>query len=222
MCGTLSSMTVKRALLLILMLMAGRTAMFGLFSAMGASNADAGSRLSGSMIAVMAVAGAAILSAIWFLSAKQLGRTLLHVGWTFDSPARVLIAALAGFLASLLFLFALYAVLGQSPSELLAQLLGSTALEYLQFLVTGIVASVAEETLFRGNLQQALEKHLPVLPAVLVCAVVFSLYHLNFRPVGLVSKFLLGLIFSGTAKSGRSLTSSGIAHSMFWVAAGTA
>lgn len=48
----------------------------------------------------------------------------------------------------------------------------------LAFLTLVVIAPIAEELLFRGYLQGKLQKHVPLIPAVLVTSIVFAAAHL--------------------------------------------
>jgi len=73
------------------------------------------------------------------------------------------------------------------------------------FALTSIVVGLREEILYRGVLQNLLEKRMGWIPALIVSNVIFTLYHYGaqpFTPLGLTMLFsmgsILGLIYYGT------------------------
>lgn len=63
--------------------------------------------------------------------------------------------------------------------------------------LTSVVVAVREEWLYRGVLQNILERHLGWLPALLLSNVVFTLYHYGAQPFtlpGLVELFAMGCV----------------------------
>lgn len=75
----------------------------------------------------------------------------------------------------------------------------------------GLAAPVCEEFFFRGVLQSALGERLAPSAAVVVTALVFSLFHLD--PVGFVARFELGVVFGLLAWRSGSLWPAIAAHS---------
>lgn len=97
----------------------------------------------------------------------------------------------------------------------LLSLLGFQFLSYLEayqlhdwplwpaFLVTAVLAPVAEEVMFRGVIQQALERLLRPGEALVVQAALFSALHLS--PAILLTHFAMGLLFGWVFRQSRSL-----------------
>jgi membrane protease YdiL (CAAX protease family) len=97
----------------------------------------------------------------------------------------------------------------------LLSLLGFQFLSYLEsyrhhdwplwpaFLVTAVLAPVAEEVMFRGVIQQALERLLRPTEALVVQAALFSALHLS--PAILLTHFAMGLLFGWVFRQSRSL-----------------
>jgi membrane protease YdiL (CAAX protease family) len=213
--------TLKCSLFLVVLLLVMRTLLFGVLSVVQGSQTDASSRLSPVALLAMVAFVPLMIFVLWRLAARDLGRNLSQVGFTLQPPARIIAAGFAGAVACTALLVGVYVASDETLADVLTALTSATAFQRLQFLVIGIAASLAEETVFRGALQEGLERRFPVVLAVLLNAAIFSLYHINFGVTSLVSKFAFGLIFWATKRAGNSLTSSTLAHALFWCLAGT-
>jgi membrane protease YdiL (CAAX protease family) len=109
---------------------------------------------------------------------------------------------------------------GESSHDVVATLLGFSAAQRLLFLIIGLDAAFTEESLFRGYLQPTLVHKLGFPAGLLVMAAIFALYHLKLRPVVLLGKLLLGIVFGLLRGRDRPLWSSAIAHGLLWVVLG--
>ena len=152
-----------------------------------------------------------------------LGRlTPSELGWRAEGLATEVLIGLAG-VAILVVLMVESAILfGVGTTELIDTMTAWSPKQRLLFLCIGITAALTEETLFRGYLQPELTSRLGVAPGILLTAAIFSLYHLNFRPVSLLSKFLFGVALGGMRQRRGLLIAPTIAHALFWAVAGFA
>lgn len=97
--------------------------------------------------------------------------------------------------------------IGQSMSE------GSTMTLFLLFIGAVVLAAVVEELLFRGFLQQVLEKHWKdITKAVLVTSIFFAAIH--FNPWWIIQIYLLGIFMGYLAWRSNSVFPSIIFHGM--------
>ncbi len=84
----------------------------------------------------------------------------------------------------------------------------------LLFIGVGIFAPIGEELLFRGYLQQFLEKHWQdVTKAVLVTALTFALIHLN--PYWVIQAYLMGVVLGYLAWRTNSVLPAIICHGVY-------
>lgn len=90
------------------------------------------------------------------------------------------------------------------------------------FVLMGIIAAVPEETIFRGILQPTLQKMTGRWPGILLTAVIFTLYHVQYGfalPV-LISHLFTGLVLGLLRERTQTLWAPGIAHALVWVVLG--
>ncbi len=78
------------------------------------------------------------------------------------------------------------------------------------------------QSLFRGNLRPLLLARGGRAAGWLATALLFALAHLNPRPVALLGKALLGLLFGALRPRDGSLWAPFVAQLTVWVVAGTA
>lgn len=102
--------------------------------------------------------------------------------------------------------------------DVIRTITGYTASQRLLFLVIGASAAAIEETLFRGYLQPALVAKTNLVAGILIGAAVFALYHLFMGPsaIGLVAKFVSGVILGALRGRDRSLAAPMLAHFAMW------
>jgi uncharacterized protein len=146
------------------------------------------------------------------------GVGLRELGWRFDRPGRDVGLGVAGFCVCSAPLLAAYVASGEMTlPQIWAFTVEMPLTErgvYLLIAVFG--AALVEETLFRGYLQPALAARLGLVGGIVLQAAIFSLMHMNFRPVALVVKFLFGCVFGALRGRDRSLLVPGVAHGLIW------
>lgn len=174
--------------------------------------------------ALFVLFGLAVLSqtvlVIW-LGLVRIGRvSLRELGWREKNVRGDILWGLAGFLAVTVVVLVLSAVLGRSADETLADWQHRSAGVRLLGLGIGLLVAFNEETLFRGYLQGGLVARLGPVLGVIVTALVFALNHGNLRPMALLARFLLGLIFGVIAFRRRSLFPGALAHGLTWAVIG--
>jgi membrane protease YdiL (CAAX protease family) len=172
------------------------------------------------LLALTGTSAAVILPVLWYFCFSRPQRTFADLGWNLLQPLRTLaVGTLAGCACIAVLACALFG-LGVTPAEIMQSVQARGPLQWLTFLGIGVVAALAEETLFRGNLQKALETKMRPIFAATLCATVFALYHLSPTPIGLGVKFCGGMIFWAARVHGKSLAAPAIAHVLFWCMAG--
>jgi membrane protease YdiL (CAAX protease family) len=169
---------------------------------------------------LMLLSSAVLLPILWYFCLFRPQRTAKTLGWHFDKPLEIFIFGILGAAICLLVLTVTLVALGTPFSELLERIGSRGPSSWLMFLWIGLTAALAEETLFRGNFQQALETKMGPFLAGVLCAAIFALYHLNPNPVSLAIKFSCGLVFGLVRVKTRSLVAPAISHALFWVVAG--
>lgn len=90
------------------------------------------------------------------------------------------------------------------------------------FVLMGITAAIPEETIFRGIMQPTLQNKAGRWPGVLLTAIIFAVYHVQFAfalPL-LLSHFCFGLILGLLRERTGTLWASAIAHALVWVVLG--
>lgn len=63
-----------------------------------------------------------------------------------------------------------------------------------RFLILGILASVCEEFLFRGNIQTVFEAHLGVKKSIIWTSIMFSVFHLD--PATIIALLLFSFLIT--------------------------
>ena len=153
----------------------------------------------------------------------RVGRIRLSsLGWKTPLTLRVVLLGVAGGAASVALVFGIWLTMesGRTLGGFVHEIAGFSASQRVLFMLIGVQAAFVEETLFRGYLQPALiARWGPV--GIALTAAIFALYHLNFRPVSLCSKFLFGLVFGALRGRDRSLFAPAIAHALLWNIVGT-
>jgi membrane protease YdiL (CAAX protease family) len=150
-------------------------------------------------------------------------RSWRQLGWHTDQLPRQVMLGVAGGLVGVLVLFPILLLMGASVSEFTELLLAPSWSHRLVFLMIGIAAAFIEESLFRGNLLGSLQQHMSRWSAIVLQAVIFAVYHLNFQWPSLLDKLLLGVVFALPQFFGkqRSLVGGAIAHGLTWVLLGS-
>jgi membrane protease YdiL (CAAX protease family) len=174
-----------------------------------------------------ALAALAILAALDYLVVVRLGLrrmaglTLTDLGWRRPAPRDLAIGLLGLAIALALLLALIAAFTGGHVGFVFRKVAGFTPQQRLLFLAIGASAAFFEETLFRGALQPALQAKLGRWPGLVAGAMIFALYHLNFRPLGLAGKLALGLIYGVEREATRGLPAAALTHALVWVVLGT-
>lgn len=154
---------------------------------------------------------------------RWFGRIRLHeVGWRTEGLRQNLLLGLAGgFAATLLVSLVVWIQADFQGEALLETFRGFSWEQRAMFLLIGLEAAFTEETLFRGYLQPALMRRLGTFGGLTCTAILFSLYHLQPRPLALGLKFVLGLLFGSLRGRNRSLWTSFTAHVLLWTLVGS-
>jgi len=148
------------------------------------------------------------------LSRRELGLVLSA------NPLRDVALGLGGFVVVVAIVFAALRVTGSTWAEIFDALAGFTLRQRLLFVAIAFTPPVIEEIVFRGELQPALAAKIGLPAAIVVGALVFALYHLQFRPVSIVVKTLQGIVYGTLRGRDRSLLASWTAHALVWIVLG--
>ena len=150
---------------------------------------------------------------LWLGLFRATGLRPRDVGWHFDHAGRDAAIGVVGFvlLGAGICVIA-WVARGTTPPELLASVAGMPMGRRMMALGIGLGAALAEETLYRGYLQPA--------AGLVPTAIVFSLGHLSFAPLALVSHFWSGLVFGALRGRDRSLVAPATAHVLLWAVFG--
>jgi sodium transport system permease protein len=165
---------------------------------------------AGAPVMVIAVVGQALMLAVPFVAMRGSGRSLGALGIKRPLasryyPAAILIGASAWYLN-----MRLVEVLPiRDEDRQLLELIDRPS-TLVVILAVAVAPAICEEVLFRGVLVRGLATRFVPLAAVLVGAIVFSLYHL--RIVQLVPTFTLGLVLGYLALRADSAVPGMIAH----------
>ncbi|MDP9034130.1 MAG: CPBP family intramembrane metalloprotease, partial [Myxococcota bacterium] len=155
----------------------------------------------------------------------RLGRVSWRdLGWTTSRLGTELLWGVLGFTACAAAIMATTTALGGRDAlrEFVTAVGAYSPASRLLFLAIGLSAAAYEESIFRGYLQPALSARWGNAVAILVTAAIFSLYHLQLNPVGLLVKLCFGMVF-GTLRWRRgSLVAPAAAHVLVWVILGAA
>jgi uncharacterized protein len=146
------------------------------------------------------LSGFATLGLLLFHMRKE--NRMQRIGLSFDSPrpTGTEIGIALGLIAlTYLFnyLYGTYIVKSEELQTVTVQFLNAipnTALYLVvKILAVSIFAGVLEEIIFRGFLQNALKRHMPVAAAIVLSAVIFGAIH--FQPLALPGLALMGAVF---------------------------
>ena len=90
------------------------------------------------------------------------------------------------------------------------------------FVLMGVIAAIPEETIFRGIMQPTLQKLVGRWAGIVVTAVIFSLYHVQygFALPMLISHFVTGLVLGLVRERTGTLWAPAIAHALVWIVLG--
>jgi uncharacterized protein len=151
---------------------------------------------------------------------RVVGLSLADVGWRTPGRRDVVLGLVGLVIAVALLLALIQAFVGQ-VGFVFEKVRGFGPQQRLMFLAIGAFAGFAEETLFRGFLQPALQAKLGRWPGLLVGAIIFAVYHLNPRPLPLAGKLALGLIYGVEREATGRLWAPALTHLLVWVVLGT-
>lgn len=86
------------------------------------------------------------------------------------------------------------------------------------FVLMGIIAAIPEETVFRGIIQPTLQNKVGRWSGILLTAVVFALYHVQYALVlpRLISHTCWGLVLGLLRERTGTLWAPAIAHALMW------
>jgi len=84
---------------------------------------------------------------------------------------------------------------------------------FFTVLITVVMAPLVEETLYRGILFRALDKHMPLLGAALLSGFMFAVQHGQVN--GVLPIMILGSVFALLTRRSGSLVASAVAHAGF-------
>lgn len=98
----------------------------------------------------------------------------------------------------------------------------NTPQQRVLFALMGLIAAVPEETIFRGLVQPTLQKKVGRWPGILLTAVIFAIYHVQYQLAlpRLISHFCNGLILGSLRERTGTLWAPAIAHALAWVILG--
>lgn len=166
------------------------------------------------------IAALSLVAVLW-LGLVRWGRVQWRdLGWTLEHLPMQLLHGAIGLSVAVLVLFGLLRFSGVTASDFFQMLVGYTLPQRALFALIGVQAALVEESLFRGYLQPTFNARLGTVAGVVVTALVFAIYHLNFSPLGLAGKFFLGLIYGILREQSQALVSPAFAHFGVWFVIG--
>lgn len=181
---------------------------------------DEGSPYDGSNAALAVVAVLLTLDAVGTnVALWRAGQNPRSLGWTFDHVARDVVFGVVGFVvAAAILAGVIVAFFGaDGVSETVDGIRDFTLRQRVCFFVIGVLgASAAEESLYRGYLQPALVQRLGPVAGIALTSIVFSVMHLNFKPISLISKALLGATYGALRHKTGGLLAPAVCHALVW------
>ncbi len=145
-----------------------------------------------------------------------------ELGWRTRFLGKDILIGILGFLILLLVFLSLGSLFDfLSWQEFLERQESYTFAQRLLFLVIGLQAGLIEESVFRGHLQPKCIDRFGLVVGVLIVAIVFAFYHLNFHLISLIGKMVLGLGYGVLRGRNNSLWRPATAHMLTWVVLGT-
>lgn len=144
-----------------------------------------------------------------------------QLGWSSSYFLRDFILGVFGFIICFLVTGTVLKIFDAGDfSDLISGFLNQTTSQRLAYLLVGLHAAFIEESVFRGYLQFYAVDRLKKIWGVLLVALLFSLYHLQFHPIPLGIKFVFGLIFGALYLRSGSLIAPATAHLLIWLVLG--
>jgi uncharacterized protein len=157
----------------------------------------------------------------------KVGRVNLRdLGYTLEGWPRELLLGLAGFVAIsgmlLCWVLAIHGV--EQVEHIFAKIAGYSLADHAMFFFIGLLASSAEETLYRGYMQPVLMARFGALAGIGITVVLFAAGHFADWPtVSRVGSLIItGLGFGVLRWRRRPLIASFTAHTLLWMIWGTA
>jgi membrane protease YdiL (CAAX protease family) len=146
--------------------------------------------------------------------------SLRDLGWSAERLGPDLVRGLLGGAVCCGIVLLLQMSAGATAGEALQGWWSVPPLERLLGVLIGIEAALTEETLFRGDLQPTLQRTFGRGAGLLLCAVLFALYHLRISLWGLLGKTAFGLVFGLLRDRTGRLISPAVAHWISWTVLG--
>ncbi|EYF01229.1 CPBP family intramembrane glutamic endopeptidase [Chondromyces apiculatus] len=175
-----------------------------------------GSRASFALLGIQA----ALVLVLGWLALLRFGRVSLRdLGFRDLSPGKVALGV-AAFFPCLVCIASMLLAAGMTPPALLDAILAQPFPVRMLCLGAGIVAALADETLFRGYLQPALISRLGSALGVILTALLFAATHFPRSATQLVTWIFLGLIFGVLRGRDQPLWAPAIAHTLVWAVIG--
>lgn len=148
------------------------------------------------------------------------------LGYTRENFGQEVILGLAGFVIISVLLLGWIQLSGGSEAidEVIDSIAGFTVFDRMQFLVIGLLAASAEETVFRGYLQPALMARYTPAIGIVVTAALFAAGHFTDWPTiaRLGSLTIISLTFGLLRGHDRPITAPFVAHLTLWLIWGSA
>jgi membrane protease YdiL (CAAX protease family) len=90
------------------------------------------------------------------------------------------------------------------------------------FALMALVATIPEETIFRGIMQPTLQSKVGRWPGILLTAVIFAVYHVHFQFAlpRIISHVCWGLILGLLRERTGTLWAPAVAHALAWMVLG--
>jgi membrane protease YdiL (CAAX protease family) len=97
-----------------------------------------------------------------------------------------------------------------------------TPQQHAFFVLMGVIATIPEETIFRGIMQPTLQKKIGRWPGILLTAIIFALYHVHLQFVlpRIISHVCWGLILGLLRERTGTVWAPAIAHALAWIILG--
>jgi hypothetical protein len=169
--------------------------------------------------AVRLVFGVGLFCGVGLLVIGRLGWR--DLGWRDLSLTQVALGIGGFVITAVVFGGFLIAATEYTPGSLVEAVASFTWRERLLGMVIGIIASVVEESLFRGYLQPSLCMRLGTAGGIGATAVLFALMHVPGNLVAFLGRLILGLGMGALRGQDRPLWAPAIVHTLIWICIGT-
>ena len=161
---------------------------------------------------------------LWLFMSRYARLSFREAGWR-ELALRDVAYGVLGFVVLAISLLCVVARDGgfkDAVSYIAATITHYTLQQRVFFVLMGVIAAIPEETIFRGVLQPTLQKMLGRWPGILLTAVIFAAYHVQYAfalPL-LVSHFVTGLVLGLLRERTGTLWAPAIAHALVWIVLG--